>query len=134
MAEPNLDIDVSQTSSGDAEGSVGEGELTASGILLEQYKTEKGYDLVAFNHHLAEKIKGGASVTPSVLFRALAMSTERNLILIADVVVQALVGIDALPQGYERTLVNLIVGLESNRLRALYDVLDEDERWPEDVA
>ena len=66
------------------------------------------------------------------MFNAMASSIESSLLLIGDVSLQALAGINALPQGYDVTMANLVVGLDSIRLRALYDVIDEMMGWEDD--
>ena len=61
MAEQDVDVNVPQAGSSDVEGSVVAGQIVeeehASGVLLKQFKTENGYNLIEFNRFLAEKIE-----------------------------------------------------------------------------
>ena len=89
-------------------------------LLIEELGEPTLQDL---NRELASRIQAGVPTLEQVI-ESMADAFQDSLAFIAEPVVRALAEMDALRDGYDQTLYNMLLGLEHIRLRSLYDLIE----------
>ena len=115
-----VDLDLSTEGEGTAgQDAVRGSVLSPTMLLIEELGEPTLQDL---NRELASRIQAGVPTLEQVI-ESMADAFQDSLAFIAEPVVRALAEMDALPNGYEHTLYNMLLGLEHIRLRSLYDLM-----------
>jgi hypothetical protein len=93
--------------------------MTPTMLLVEEMGEPTLQEL---NRALASRIQAGVP-TLELVIESMAEAFQDSLAFIAEPVIRALAEMNALPNGYEQTLYNMLLGLEHIRLRSLYDLM-----------